>query len=100
MAYPYVNGTPHLGNIAVSQMTDEVWDYVFALADDVKSDIDKATLDAMRREFTYWYPLDVRISGKDLINNHLVFFLYIHQAIWGEKQKRYKHTNQPTTSPP
>ena len=81
-------------------MTDEVWDYVFALADDVKSDIDKATLDAMRREFTYWYPLDVRISGKDLINNHLVFFLYIHQAIWGEKQKRYKHTNQPTTSPP
>ncbi|KAM7222806.1 leucyl-tRNA synthetase, class Ia, archaeal/eukaryotic cytosolic [Rhypophila decipiens] len=54
-----------------------------------ESDIDKTTLDAMRREFTYWYPLDVRISGKDLINNHLVFFLYIHQAIWGEKQERY-----------
>ncbi|KAK4219080.1 leucyl-tRNA synthetase, class Ia, archaeal/eukaryotic cytosolic [Rhypophila decipiens] len=81
--------TPGLANIAVSQMTDNVWEYVFALTDKVESDIDKATLDAMRREFTYWYPLDVRISGKDLINNHLVFFLYIHQAIWGEKQERY-----------
>ncbi|KAM7190505.1 leucyl-tRNA synthetase, class Ia, archaeal/eukaryotic cytosolic [Rhypophila sp. PSN 637] len=81
--------TPGLANIAVSQMTDNVWEYVFALTDNVKSDINKATLDAMRREFTYWYPLDVRISGKDLINNHLVFFLYIHQAIWGEKQERY-----------
>ncbi|KAM7205367.1 leucyl-tRNA synthetase, class Ia, archaeal/eukaryotic cytosolic [Rhypophila sp. PSN 637] len=81
--------TPGLANIAVSQMTDNVWEYVFALTDKVQSDIDKATLDAMRREFTYWYLLDVRICGKDLVNNHLVFFLYIHQAILGEKQERY-----------
>ncbi|KAK3384276.1 hypothetical protein B0T24DRAFT_78771 [Lasiosphaeria ovina] len=80
---------PGTAGIAVSQMTDSVWEYVFALADEVDSDINKATLDAMRREFTYWYPLDVRISGKDLINNHLVFFLYIHQAIWGEQGPRY-----------
>jgi leucyl-tRNA synthetase len=61
------------GKIAPAQMTDGVWDYVFALASEVKSDIPKETLNAMRREFTYWYPLDVRISGKDLINNHLIF---------------------------
>ncbi|KAK3944995.1 leucyl-tRNA synthetase, class Ia, archaeal/eukaryotic cytosolic [Diplogelasinospora grovesii] len=80
---------PGIANLSVSQMTDDVWNYVFALADEVKSDIDKPVLDAMRREFTYWYPLDIRISGKDLINNHLVFFLYIHQAIWGEQAARY-----------
>ena len=71
-----------IGKIKPSQMTDNVWDYVFALTDDLKSDISKQTLNAMRREFTYWYPLDVRCSGKDLINNHLIFFLYIHQAVW------------------
>ena len=36
----------------------------------------------MRREFEYWYPLDVRASGKDLIPNHLTFFLYIHIALF------------------
>lgn len=72
------------GNIKYEQMTDDVWNFIFGLTSDIKSDIPQATLDAMRREFEYWYALDVRISGKDLINNHLIFFLYIHQAIWGE----------------
>jgi len=81
---------PGIGNIEASQMTDEVWDYVFALQDDViTTDIGRDVLEAMRREFTYWYPLDVRVSGKDLITNHLVFFLYIHQAIWGKSAPQY-----------
>ena len=36
----------------------------------------------LRREFYYWYPLDLRVSGKDLIQNHLTYFLYNHVAIW------------------
>ena len=36
----------------------------------------------LRREFSYWYPVDVRVSGKDLIQNHLTYFLYNHVAIW------------------
>ena len=27
--------------------------------------------DKMRNEFEYWYPFDLRASGKDLIRNHL-----------------------------
>ncbi len=77
-----------LAGVNVSQMTDDVWEYIFALADEVQSDVPKTTLDAMRREFTYWYPVDVRVSGKDLVNNHLVFFLYIHQAVWGKQAPR------------
>lgn len=80
---------PGIGNVKVSQMTDEVWDYVFAIRKKVETDINKEILEAMRREFTYWYPLDIRISGKDLINNHLIFFLYIHQAIWGQSAPQY-----------
>ncbi|KAI1657815.1 leucyl-tRNA synthetase [Daldinia decipiens] len=75
------------GNIAPEQMIDEVWDYIFcraSLTDDIlaKSKIPKETLESMRREFEYFYPLDLRASGKDLINNHLTFFLYNHIALF------------------
>ena len=74
-------------NVTADQMTDEVWDYVFCrrdISDDLisKSGINKDALQQMRREFEYWYPLDVRVSGKDLIQNHLTFFLYIHVALF------------------
>ena len=36
----------------------------------------------LRREFSYWYPLTLRVSGKDLIPNHLTYFVYNHVAIW------------------
>lgn len=76
-----------VANVSAEQMTDEVWDYVFCrrdLSDEVvkSSQIPKATLESMRREFEYFYPLDVRSSGKDLIPNHLTFFLYVHIAIF------------------
>ncbi|KAG8157005.1 hypothetical protein KVR01_013227 [Diaporthe batatas] len=73
---------PGIGGITADQMTDAVWDYVFARADRVDSEIPLSTLQAMRREFEYWYPVDLRVSGKDLIQNHLTFFLYIHVAMW------------------
>jgi leucyl-tRNA synthetase len=79
--------TPGLAGIAPEQMTDEVWDYVFArrdLSPEIlkESNIPEGTLASMRREFEYWYPLDLRVSGKDLIPNHLTFFIYIHIAIF------------------
>ncbi|KAJ5322300.1 hypothetical protein MYU51_015977 [Penicillium brevicompactum] len=74
-------------NVTAEQMTDEVWDYIFTrreISDELisKSGISKESLQKMRREFEYWYPLDVRVSGKDLIQNHLTFFLYIHVALF------------------
>ncbi|KAI9820765.1 MAG: cytosolic leucyl tRNA synthetase [Pycnora praestabilis] len=77
---------PGKANVQPGQMTDEVWDYLFTrrdLDDEVTAGgISKTTLESMRREFEYWYPLDMRVSGKDLINNHLTFFLYIHIALF------------------
>ncbi len=35
-----------------------------------------------RNEFNYWYPYDLRVSGKDLIQNHLSFSLYNHTAMF------------------
>jgi len=35
-----------------------------------------------KKEFEYWYPFDLRVSGKDLINNHLTFSIYNHTAMF------------------
>lgn len=74
-------------SIKPSQMTDGVWDYIFcrtSLTSELPSScgISKEDLERMRAEFEYWYPLDMNSSGKDLIPNHLTFFLYIHCALF------------------
>ncbi|MHC3436888.1 leucine--tRNA ligase [Natrialbaceae archaeon A-gly3] len=39
----------------------------------------------LREEFEYWYPVDYRVSGNDLISNHLTFFLYHHAELFEEE---------------
>ncbi len=39
----------------------------------------------MREEFRYFYPLDSRHSGRDLIPNHLTFMIFNHTAIFPKK---------------
>ena len=53
--------------------------------DSVSRELEK--LEKLRHEFEYWYPYDLRVSGKDLIKNHLMMSLYIHQAIWPDMSK-------------
>jgi leucyl-tRNA synthetase len=36
----------------------------------------------MREEFLYWYPVDMRISAKELVPNHLTFYIFQHVAIF------------------
>jgi leucyl-tRNA synthetase len=46
---------------------------------------DAAFVAALHEEFEYWYPFDLRTSGKDLIQNHLTFCLFNHTAIFPER---------------
>jgi leucyl-tRNA synthetase len=69
--------------IPAAAMTHEAWDYVFlGGAYPPGCAVPEETLARMRREFEYWYPFDLRVSGKDLIQNHLTFALYSHVAVW------------------
>ena len=43
------------------------------------------TLKAMRNEFLYWYPVDMRNSAKELIPNHLTFYAFHHAALFEQK---------------
>ncbi|SCU95868.1 LAMI_0F04148g1_1 [Lachancea mirantina] len=80
----YGNEIGPLG-IKPEQMTPQVFDYIFQHADKIDSDIPLKSLQRLRREFEYFYPLDVSISGKDLIPNHLTFFIYTHVALFPKK---------------
>jgi leucyl-tRNA synthetase len=72
--------------IASKDLTDATWDYMFLGKDfPIDSKISKDVLDKCRSEFTYWYPVDLRVSGKDLVNNHLLFWIYNHVALFGEE---------------
>ncbi|XP_058399241.1 leucine--tRNA ligase, cytoplasmic isoform X1 [Diceros bicornis minor] len=76
--------------IRPQQMTKEVWDYVFFKeAPFPKTQIPKEKLDQLKQEFEFWYPVDLRVSGKDLIPNHLSYYLYNHVAMWPEQSDKW-----------
>lgn len=47
--------------------------------------VNKEFIKDLRNEFDYWYPVDERHSGPDLISSHLSFFIFHHAAIFPEK---------------
>lgn len=76
--------------IRPQQMTKEVWDYVFFKeAPFPKTQIPKEKLDQLKHEFEFWYPVDLRVSGKDLVPNHLSYYLYNHVAMWPEQSDKW-----------
>lgn len=84
------NSSSPLG-IKPSEMTCAVWDYIF-LGDESNlwgSTIPLETLRKLRKEFMFWYPMDLRSSGKDLVPNHLTYSIYNHCAIWEEQSNMW-----------
>ncbi len=66
------------------------FDYVFlgiGKASDVAKifNVSEDLINDLRREFTYWYPVDERHSGPDLISSHLSFFIFHHVGIFPEE---------------
>jgi leucyl-tRNA synthetase len=70
--------------IAPEQCTLAFWDCVLLGTpyDGSVLGVPEKTVAKLRREFDFWYPMDCRVSGKDLIPNHLTMSLYNHAAIW------------------
>jgi leucyl-tRNA synthetase len=91
-----------LKDIDEKELTEEFFDYVFYgkemngaehKTQDAKlktQDAGHKTLDARltkcRESFLYWYPLDSRHSGADLVRNHLPFFIMNHAVLFPKEQ--------------
>ncbi|MGQ9479443.1 MAG: leucine--tRNA ligase [Thermoproteota archaeon] len=89
MAYYIVAKYVNNGMLKPENLTEKFYDYVLLGIGDPE-EVKKETgvpVDFLRRlrdEFDYWYPVDLRNSGKDLIANHLTFFIFHHTAIFLE----------------
>ncbi|MBI5051385.1 leucine--tRNA ligase, partial [Candidatus Micrarchaeota archaeon] len=53
--------------------------------DETTPAISKAEKLGLMESFRYWYPLDSRHSGADLVRNHLPFFILNHVALFPQK---------------
>jgi leucyl-tRNA synthetase len=85
-------GTTNPAGIDPADLTDEVFSYIFLkkpLPAGFTTKIPMDLLDQMRKEFEYWYPMDLRVSAKDLIPNHLTMCLYNHAAIWKDQPEMW-----------
>jgi len=75
--------TPGPAGVKPEQCTSGFWDCVLlGKPYDAALGVPEEIVARLRREFAFWYPLDCRVSGKDLIPNHLTMSLYNHAAIW------------------
>lgn len=82
------SGGPARQGVDAKDLSDAFFDYVFLGKGDAKhaarGSIDVELVEHARREFAYWYPLDFRNSGKDLVQNHLTFMVFHHAAVWDD----------------
>ena len=87
MAFYTINKHIRKYGIKPEALTTEVFDYIFYGKGKTTticqlSDIPADILEAMRNEFLYWYPFDLRVSAKELVPNHLTFCIFHHAALF------------------
>jgi len=87
MAYYVIAKHIKENGIQPNQLTDAVFDHFFlgiGESDEVAKEagLNPRVLEQMRNEFLYFYPLDSRHSGRDLVPNHLTFMIFNHTAIF------------------
>lgn len=68
-------------------LCNEVFEYIFDDISEIPSKLYdfKEILVRCKESFEYFYPVDIRVSGKDLIGNHLTFFIFNHVALFKKK---------------
>ncbi|KAG2472506.1 MAG: Leucine--tRNA ligase [Nitrosopumilales archaeon] len=86
MAYYILAKFVNAGTISAENLSREFFDYVFlGIGDaDQVSGVPAGIVDEIAKEFAYFYPVDSRHSGRDLVPNHLTFFVLNHVAIFPE----------------
>jgi leucyl-tRNA synthetase len=91
MAFYTINKHIRKHNLKPEMLTKEVFDNVFfgkGNAEEIarKTGISQKVLEEMHNEFLYWYPVDLRVSAKELVPNHLTFFIFHHTALFPPEQ--------------
>jgi leucyl-tRNA synthetase len=86
-AFYTISSTIRQNNIPAELLCESLFDFVIlgeGRVEDVafKSKLSKELIDELREQFVYWYPVNLRNSAKELIPNHLTFFVFQHVAFF------------------
>ncbi|WP_435348251.1 leucine--tRNA ligase [Haloarchaeobius sp. HRN-SO-5] len=76
----YYTFAHRLSDVDPETMDREFFDTLF-YGPDAVDDPDETALE-LREEWDYWYPVDYRCSGNDLVSNHLTFYLFHHAELF------------------
>ncbi|MEW5840876.1 leucine--tRNA ligase [Nitrososphaera sp.] len=91
MAYYVIARHVNAGAITRDEaISDPFFDYVLLGNGDAQSvaresNLPLSLVEQIRDEFRYFYPVDSRHSGRDLVPNHLSFFIFNHVAIFNRE---------------
>lgn len=71
----------HAKELKPQELDEGFFDYVLLGKGNAPTEAAKK----IREEFEYWYPFDSSHSAKDLVHNHLVFFLFNHVCVFEKR---------------
>ena len=89
MAYYIISKFVNNGTLKAEKLSKEFFDYIFLDTGDANkvsaiTGMPENIINEIKKEFQYFYPVDSRHSGRDLVPNHLTFFVLNHVAIFPE----------------
>lgn len=80
----YYTIAKYLRNMNPEDLNEEFFEKIFLGKDSNNIKVNEKLVNKIQNEFNYWYPLDWRLSAKDLVGNHLSFLMFTHSAIFPE----------------
>ncbi|RAP49189.1 MAG: hypothetical protein BZ136_03585, partial [Methanosphaera sp. rholeuAM74] len=82
----YYTIAKYMNQINPEDLNDAFFNKVFLNQDGANdgstNNISPELTQEIQDEFNYWYPLNWRLSAKDLVGNHLSFHMFHHAAIF------------------
>ena len=78
----YYSIAKYLRDMNPDDLTRAFFDKVLLNKDSGEITVPAEKVKEIQDEFNYWYPLDWRLSAKDLVGNHLSFLMFHHSAIY------------------
>ena len=82
----YYTIAKYLRDMNPDDLTPSFFDKVLLDKDSGDISVPAEKVAEIQNEFNYWYPLDWRLSAKDLVGNHLSFLMFTHSAIYPKEK--------------
>ena len=82
----YYSIAKYLRDMNPDDLTIPFFDKVLLNKDSGEITVPEEKVKEIQDEFNYWYPLDWRLSAKDLVGNHLSFLMFAHSAIYPKEK--------------